>query len=187
MCAFWLNTYRCEKYEHFWASSLLKFDEFYENINNAEWYQGKCIVAIGSRDELPIPCRKVIIYAKEKQNIDNNATNSTRYDPHTLPLSHPPTITPSPSHYHTLTLPLSHPLLHSPTVADIKCPFINCVTWRALVLDARNLTNHTLYSSLPQLHSASSIQYLNITAHTSTPVYVARLPSEDYGKCVCVG
>ena len=25
--------------------------------------QGKCIVAIGSRDELPIPCRKVIIYA----------------------------------------------------------------------------------------------------------------------------
>ena len=92
----------------------------------------------------------------------------------TLPLSHPhsPTITPSPSHYHTLTLPLSHPLLHSPTVADIKCPFTNCVTWRALVLDARNLTNHTLYSSLPQLHSASSIQYLNITAHTSTPVYM---------------
>ena len=32
----------------------------------------------------------------------------------------------------------------------------------------------------------SSIQYLNITAHTSTPVYVARLPSEDYGECVCV-
>ena len=92
----------------------------------------------------------------------------------------------TPSHYHTLTLPLSHPLLHSPTVADIKCPFTNCVTWRALVLDARNLTNHTLYSSLPQLHSASSIQYLNITAHTSTPVYVARLPSEDYSECVCV-
>ena len=36
MCAFWLNTYRFEKYEHFWASSLLKFDEFYENVNNAE-------------------------------------------------------------------------------------------------------------------------------------------------------
>ena len=28
MCAFWLNTYRCEKYEHFWPSSLLKFYEF---------------------------------------------------------------------------------------------------------------------------------------------------------------
>ena len=71
--------------------------------------------------------------------------DTTRYDPHTLPLSHPPTITPSPSHYHTL--PLSHPLLHSPTVADIKCPFTNCVTWRALVLDARNL----LYLSLVQV------------------------------------
>ena len=36
MCAFSLNTYRCEKYEHFWASSLLKFDEFCENVNNAD-------------------------------------------------------------------------------------------------------------------------------------------------------
>ena len=78
MCAFWLNTYRFEKYEHFWASSLLKFDEFYENVNNADVSQGKCIVAIGSRDELPIPCRKVIIYAWTMTRFDKTIKQDHR-------------------------------------------------------------------------------------------------------------
>ena len=52
MCAFWLNAYRCEKYEHFWPSSLLKFDEFYENVNNADGPKENVLLAIGSRDEL---------------------------------------------------------------------------------------------------------------------------------------
>ena len=39
-------------YEHFWPSSLLKFDEFYENVNNADGPKENVLLAIGSRDEL---------------------------------------------------------------------------------------------------------------------------------------
>ena len=98
---------------------------------------------------------------------------------HTLPLSHPhpPTITPS--HYHTLSstapqLPISS--VHSLTVSHGVLSY-----WMPV-------TSLTTPSTPPSLSSTQplSIQYLNITAHTSTPVYVARLPSEDYGECVCV-
>ena len=97
----------------------------------------------------------------------------------TLTPSHYHTIPPSPSHYHTLSstapqLPISS--VHSLTVSHGVLSY-----WIPV-------TSLTTPSTPPSLSSTQplSIQYLNITAHTSTPVYVARLPSEDYGECVCV-
>ena len=77
---------------------------------------------------------------------------------------------------------------------ELKCPFKDCVPWRTLILDSRNLSNSlnldTIRIMFPHMgETASDCRLITPDADHVTAIYTVRMPRERDGMLcddVCV-
>ena len=75
---------------------------------------------------------------------------------------------------------------------ELKCPFNDCVPWRSLILDSRNISNSLNLDSLKTMFpipegTPNDFRLVTPEGDHVSPVYAVRLSKESYGEWLFMG